>query len=135
MLTAEANQSGISQAMDFVEEELNRANFPEDLQAEILTAVDEIFSNIINYAYPPEESGEVTLFVSVDSKAVIRFEDSGKPYNPLEAVAPDLNTPLIERELGGLGIHFVKNMMDNAEYEYSGNKNIFTITKNLGESE
>ena len=64
----------------------------------------------------------VQLFVFTDAKIVIRFVDSGKPYNLLNAAEPDFNTTLLERKIGGLGIHFVKNLMDNVEYEYAYNK-------------
>ena len=130
-LNIKANTDFTAEVMDFVEAELRQHNFPADLQPEILIAVEEIFVNIASYAYEPEKGGYVTLSVTVDEKAVIQFEDTGQPFNPLEGNAPDLDVPIMEREIGGLGIHFVKNMMDEAEYMYTGGKNILTITKNV----
>jgi anti-sigma regulatory factor (Ser/Thr protein kinase) len=95
-------------------------------------AAEEIFVNIANYAYPPGETGDV--FISVKGDAVLRFEDTGQPYNPLEKADPDLDVPLMEREIGGLGIYLVKNLMDKVEYEHTGGKNVLTITKSLFQS-
>jgi Anti-sigma regulatory factor (Ser/Thr protein kinase) len=65
--------------------------------------VEEIFVNIASYAYSPG-TGNTVIFISVTDKIVIRFEDSGRPYNPLEKPEPDLDKPLMERDIGGLGI-------------------------------
>jgi len=130
-----ANMENTGKAMDFVDSELIRHDFPAGLKPEILIAVEEVFLNIALYAYKPEEDGDVKLSVSVNGKAVIRFEDSGQPFNPLESRDPDLDVPIMEREIGGLGIHFVKNLMDKTEYVYTGGKNILTITKGINKQD
>jgi len=128
-LDIKASTDNTGKAMDFVAAELKRQDFTAAMRAEILIAVEEVFVNIASYAYQPEKEGNVKLSVTVDGKAVIRFEDSGLPFNPLERNDPDLDVPIMEREVGGLGIHFVKNMMDEVEYGYEGGKNILTISK------
>ena len=114
-----------------MESELVYRDFPAELRPGILTAVEEIFINIATYAYKPQENGNVTISVKIDKKAIIKFVDFGKPFNPLETDAPDLDGPIKDRKIGGLGIHFVKNMMDNIEYEYTNGKNILTVTKEI----
>jgi anti-sigma regulatory factor (Ser/Thr protein kinase) len=89
--------------------------------------VEEIFVNIAHYAYTPE-TGSVTIRMSVQENIVIEFEDSGKPYNPLEKEDPDIKASAEEREVGGLGIFMVKKIMDKVEYRREGNKNILTIS-------
>ena len=59
------------------------------------------------------------------------MEDCGIPFNPVEAEAPDLQSGLEERAIGGMGIHIVKNIMDDIKYERKGDKNILTLTKRL----
>jgi anti-sigma regulatory factor (Ser/Thr protein kinase) len=130
-LTTQAGRDGLAKAMDFVEAELIRKNLPAKIHADILVATEEIFSNIAKYAYPPDTEGVVVLSVSVGGEAVIRFEDAGQPYNPLETANPNLDVPLTEREIGGLGVYFVKNLMDRVEYEFADGKNILTVTKVL----
>jgi len=128
-LTFKANKEFIEDVTDFVTAQMERHNFPVSLHPDILTAVEEIFINITNYAYPPEQEGDVSISVMVDEDTVVLFEDTGKPYNPLERIDPALDIPLMEREIGGLGIYFVKNLMDKVEYEHIGGKNTLTITK------
>ena len=130
-LNLKANLDFTGDAMDFVEAELERHDIPDTLLPEILIAVEEIFVNIASYAYNPDEKGDVTLSVTVDEKAVIRFEDSGEPFNPLESNDPDFGIPVIDRKIGGLGISFVKKLMDKVEYEYVNAKNVLTITKKV----
>ena len=130
-LNIKANTEYTGEVMDFVAAELKRHDFPADLQPDILIAVEEIFLNIALYAYGPAHEGDVSLCVTVNGKAVIRFEDSGQPFDPLNINDPDLDTPVMERKIGGLGIHFVKKLMDDAEYKYAGGKNIFTISKGV----
>jgi len=130
-LSIKANTKYSGEVTDFITAELMRHDFPTDLQPDILIAVEEIFVNIASYAYEPAQDGIVSLYVSINENAVIRFEDSGKPFDPLKSNDPDLETPIIERKIGGLGIHFVKKLMDDVEYVYEGGKNILTITKGI----
>ncbi|MDR0448023.1 MAG: ATP-binding protein [Treponema sp.] len=126
-LKIEAKTENLEVVLDFVNNELNRHNYPPKQQGEIDLAVEEIFLNIANYAYTPG-MGEAAIFISVNEKTVIRFEDTGKPYNPLEQKEPDLDKSLSEREIGGLGIFLVKKLMNHVEYQRIQNKNILTIS-------
>ena len=126
--TVAASVENIDKVIDFVNAELERNGCPPELLNHIDLAVEEIFVNIANYAYTPT-SGDATINITVGEDAVIRFEDSGKFFNPLEHPDPDLDKPLMEREIGGLGIVFVKKTMDKVDYRRIGNKNVLTITK------
>jgi len=133
-LTIKAATFNTGVVMDFVGDELEKHGLSVDLHPEILIGVEEVFVNIAYYAYEPSQDGYVDLSVTINENAVIQFEDSGQPFNPLEGDAPDLDTPIMEREIGGLGIHFVKNMMDKVEYVYADGKNILTITKDVSKN-
>jgi anti-sigma regulatory factor (Ser/Thr protein kinase) len=129
--TVKASLENESALLDFVDGEFERHGLPT--QGEVLLAIEEIFVNIVHYAYLPKE-GDITLSLTFDLEAgnvVVRLEDEGKPFNPLEKEAPDLSADIMERKIGGLGIHFVKNLMDKVEYEYVNNKNVLTITKGV----
>ena len=93
--------------------------------------VEEIFVNIVSYAYEDNNTNnEVTISIKDnDDKTVITFVDGGKHFNPLIKKDPNLTSNVDERPIGGLGIYLVKKMMDNVEYEYKDNKNILTIEK------
>ena len=96
-------------------------------------AIDELFSNIVNYAYSPEE-GPVTVRMDVADEphsVIITFIDHGKPYNPLTTAAPDMTLAAKQRHIGGLGVFMVKNTMDDVAYEYRDGMNILTIRKKV----
>ena len=131
-LIVEANIKNLDEVIDFFYGELERNACPSELLNNIVLAVEEVFVNIVNYAYQPS-SGSVALSIDVGREAVLRFEDIGKPYNPLDHPDPDLNKPLMEREIGGLGIFLVKTIMDKVDYMRIDNKNVLVMTKKLSE--
>jgi len=125
-LCIEAKLENIKAVLDFVNERLG--DRPMKIQNQIGIAVDEIFSNIARYAYHPD-TGDATVRIIVDSDITIEFEDSGIAYDPLSAEPPDITLPIEEREIGGLGLFVVKNLMDSVAYRREGGKNILTIKK------
>lgn len=112
----------------FVEEFLNEAGAGVKTVAEVNVAVDEVFSNIVNY------SGADMARVSCDErdgKVILCFSDNGTPYNPLEKEDPDITLSAEERGIGGLGIFMVKKTMDELSYEYQDGLNVLTLVKRL----
>jgi anti-sigma regulatory factor (Ser/Thr protein kinase) len=96
-------------------------------------ALEEIVTNIINHGYGGREEYEIIIRFSLEKHNLrIQIKDSAPEFNPLEAHVPDdLDKPLEERNIGGLGIHLVKKFTDNVSYRRSKNKNIVTLLKNL----
>jgi len=129
-LAIEAKTENLRTVLEFVNAELEAVDCPMKRQTQITLAVEEIFVNIAHYAYEPEVGGAV-IRVTVGEEAVIEFEDGGKPYNPLEKDDPDIKASAEDRQLGGLGIFMVKNIMDAVEYRHEDNKNILLIKKAL----
>ena len=94
-------------------------------------AIDEIFGNIVRYAYP-EDRGSVTVQFEVkDSFAEITFIDEGTPFNPLTVEEPDITLDATVRDVGGLGIFLVKKTMDRVEYERKDGKNVLRLSKHI----
>ena len=58
-------------------------------------------------------------------------EDDGRPFDPLTVAPPDRTAPLAERKIGGLGIHFVRNLMSDVAYQRIGDRNRLVLTKAL----
>jgi anti-sigma regulatory factor (Ser/Thr protein kinase) len=96
-------------------------------------ALEEIVSNIINYGFDDEAKHLIAITIEQIEGAVrIVVEDNGTAFNPLEMEEPDsLNKPIEEREVGGLGIYFVKQFMDYEEYRREEGKNILIIEKKI----
>ena len=130
-----ADDGGIGDAFAMVEAELQKipgCSRSEELKFHML--VDEIFTNIENYAYD-EAPGEIFVSFSyddADSKARLVFRDEGKEYDPTKEKLPDLSLPLRERHTGGMGILMVRNTVDDLIYERRDGYNILTLIKTIG---
>ena len=132
-ITVEATVENIPVVTDFVNTELEALDCPLKAQMQIDIAIDELFGNIVHYAYD-QRTGPATVRVEVDREplsVVITFIDNGKPYDPLAASDPDISLPADRREVGGLGVFLVKKTMDDVTYEYKDGKNILKIKKNI----
>lgn len=128
-LIIEAKLENMEAVLDFINGRIREC--PPKIQNQIGIAVDEIFSNIYQYAYHPV-SGNVTVRITVAEDIIIEFEDNGIAYDPISALPPETTLSAEEREIGGLGIFMVKNIMDLVEYRREGNKNILLIKKRIG---
>ena len=130
-MTVAARLENIEVVTAFIDAFLEDADCPVKTQMQIDVAVDEVMSNIVHYAYPDGE-GMVTVSIEEKENTVqIFFRDSGSPYDPLTAKAPDLSLSAEDRPIGGLGIHMVKKMMDAVSYRYENGQNMLTLQKML----
>lgn len=131
-LTVEATTENLYEVLGFIDERLEAADCSPATQMRIDLAVEEIFVNVANYAYAPQ-TGDVTVTFAVEEPmtAVITFEDSGVPYDPLKKEDPDVTLDARERQIGGLGIFMVKKNVDDLSYEYRDGKNVLKIKKAL----
>jgi serine/threonine-protein kinase RsbW len=97
---------------------------------DLAVVLDEVLNNIIAYGYGPGERGDILVRATVrDGRIVVEVEDSGRPFDPLTAPAPDLTAPLRDRKVGGLGILFVKELMDDIAYARVGGTNRLRLSK------
>jgi len=100
--------------------------------AEINIALDEILSNIINYGYDDEGIGEIAIRLYFKSDSIfVEVEDAAKPFDPTQARPPQFAESLHARKVGGLGIHFVKTLMDEVVYTRHQGKNMLKLKKKL----
>ena len=104
---------------------------PEVL-ADMQVALDEVLTNIANYAYTDAAEHEIHIrFEVLDNVLEVVIEDDGVPFNPLAIAAPDVSAPLRERRVGGVGIHFVRGLMDEVVYDRTAERNRLVLTKRL----
>lgn len=100
---------------------------------QINLVLEEILVNICNYAYLTED-GVIDISFDVEEnpkKLRVVIKDSGISFNPLEKEDPDLHIPSKDRQIGGLGIFLIKNMVDNIKYQRINNENILEFIKYL----
>lgn len=100
--------------------------------ADMQVALDEILTNIVDYGYTDRGEHEIRVRLRVHENALeATVEDDGQPFNPLDKPAPDTHTPLRERRIGGVGLHFVRNLMTDVRYDRVGDRNRLVLTRQL----
>ncbi|MBX7067232.1 MAG: ATP-binding protein [Parachlamydiales bacterium] len=113
--------------LQWIQKQLGPAGFDRKVLHHVEVASEEALVNIIHHAYqdlPGKIDVQVRLF---ENQAEIVFVDHGPPFNPLDAEPVDPNLPLEEREIGGLGIHFIRKCVDLVHYERKHEKNVLTF--------
>lgn len=116
--------------MAFIEERTASIDNPR-IARNLAMVVEELSLNVFNYAYDGVR-GKFSLSIAIDRerrRVVMEFCDVGKPFNPLLQQAPDLDLPLSEREIGGLGIVLSRKLTDEQSYVREDGKNILTVVK------
>jgi len=119
----------LDEVLEFVGAAVGEAGISGKYNNNINIAVEEVFVNIAHYGY---QSGEGDVFMSLSvspEKFIMEFRDNGTPYDPLSRDDPDTTLSADEREIGGLGIFMVKQLMDSVSYRYEDGSNVLTITK------
>ena len=92
--------------------------------------LDELIANVIRYAFEDDHDHLIYLeFVVTDNSFFLTIEDDGVQFDPFNQTTPDTNKGLEEREIGGLGIHIVKSLMDSYSYERIENNNVVKLEK------
>ena len=117
---------------DFVEEVCQTAGFDEIATMQIKIAVEEAVVNVMKYAYPSGQPGDVTIeTASNDVRLKFTIIDSGQPFDPTVQPEVDTTLPAKKRKIGGLGIHIMRQNMDSINYERMGNLNVLTLRKKI----
>lgn len=97
--------------------------------------IDEVINNIITYGYADEKEHDIDIKIFIKDEILnLQIEDDARKFNPLNNNEADTKSSIEEREIGGLGLHFIKKMMDEAIYKYENSKNILIMRKQIKES-
>ncbi|MGN1103946.1 MAG: SpoIIE family protein phosphatase, partial [Candidatus Coproplasma sp.] len=123
------DRDSIQTVTAFVENAMDEWQIPMKTATKVQIAVDEIFSNIVNYSGANNAKLTVT---NRDEKLSLTFEDDGVQYDPTSAKDPDITLSAEDREIGGLGIFMVKKMASDVRYEYKDGKNTLTVETVIG---
>ena len=131
-LTLRNDLSEIALLSRFVEDTGEALSLPLGLVIKLNLALEEAVNNVISYAYPQGESGEITVVAKCDGDILsFTVTDEGREFDPTQRAEADITSSAAERPIGGLGIHLIKNIMDEVEYCRSEEKNILTLKKNI----
>ncbi|MBS1187624.1 MAG: putative anti-sigma regulatory factor, serine/threonine protein kinase [Burkholderiaceae bacterium] len=111
----------------FVEACADRSRLEDGKRFGALLALEEAFVNICSYAYP-DSSGEVEIACGLDGgRFVLEIADWGSPFDVLSLPEPDLTLDIMERPIGGLGIHFIRVMTDSVSYRRESGRNVLRM--------
>ena len=116
----------------FVQQVMERLGIDAKLGKQIKLAVEESVVNVMDYAYPPEMTGDIEIQATSDNewlKFVIK--DNGVAFDPTEKEKADTTLSVEDRPVGGMGILLVRELMDSINYERTGGKNVLTLKKRI----
>lgn len=123
-------QREIPQLTDKIDEFCSEANIPSDVAYACHLSVEELVTNIRMHGFGEENDEKITIELNREGRSVmITVIDTAPAFNPLDAEEPELDIGIEERPIGGLGIFFVRSVMDSIEYERKGKMNIITMQK------
>lgn len=103
---------------------------------DIQLAVDEACTNIITHGYADMDPGSIILDLEMEpDKLTIHLTDFGHSFEPDSAPTPDVNAPIEERAMGGFGIFFIRESMDQMSYHVTEDGNTMVLTKFLNQAD
>lgn len=115
---------------------IDALGIPQNLNMPINLALEEAVSNVMLYAYPGRDDGKVIVeFVRSKThdgeRLLFTITDTGIPFDPTAQKEADITLSAEERSIGGLGIHLVRQIMDEVVYRREETRNILTLIKKL----
>lgn len=115
-----------------IDEMIQRWNIPVQMGFTLNLVLEEAFTNIVKYAYNDQQPHSIDIeFTKNDNIIEITLIDDGMEYDPTQKDDPDLDVPLQERQIGGLGIFLIKKLMDSVQYKRESGKSYLTLTKDI----
>ena len=94
--------------------------------------LEELYTNTITHGASDGRDVFIEINLGIDKdELIMTYKDNGIPFNVLELPEPDLNASIENREVGGLGVHYVKALTDSVEYEYVETHTVLKMKKKL----
>ena len=119
----EAKLENLPQIADFISHATQKLGLNESKGFDVHVAVGEVCENIVRYSYPEDKKGAIEIECKLkgdDFIVITKYQ--GKPFNPNSVPPPDINASLEQRKVGGLGIYFMKSLMDEIKYSFDAKK-------------
>ena len=130
-LEIESKLENLAVIGDFITGSMREFGLADRKIFEIQMAVDEACTNIINYGYTVDVGMINISCRRRDEDVIVVIKDRAKPFDPTSVPPPDLDASLEERKIGGLGVYFMKTLVDEVKYEFKDGKNVLTMVVKL----
>ena len=136
VLTLRNEMAELPRLLEFATDFAQGVGLPDQERSRLLIIIDELFSNVVLYGYDRHDRrGAIAVRLScADGILQIQLDDDGRAFDPLKAPTPDLDLPAAERPVGGLGIYFVRKLVDEARYVRRGNRNRLVLKRRIAPS-
>lgn len=123
---------GIDDAIQTFEAFSQKHEIPKEIMQKIRRVIVELLSNMIQYGSPKGQEAQVSIQLELLSsgRLSIKMYNEGVPFNPFQITPPNTAIPLEHREIGGLGIHLVRRLMDEYSYQRTTDCNVISMCKN-----
>lgn len=122
--------SELTRLAPWIEDISEKWELPAPLVFTLNLVLEEAFTNIVNYAYADEDKHEIEIQMDLQGNMIsIILTDDGKAFDPTLRKDPDVTLPAEERDIGGLGIYLIRQMMDHVTYNRQNNKNVLRMSK------
>jgi anti-sigma regulatory factor (Ser/Thr protein kinase) len=131
-LKVETKQDELDRVSTAIEDFGLQADWPLDLVFKVNLALEEVVINVMNYGHD-DGLHEIEISLLADENTLtIEIVDDGRPFDPLhDAPKPNVTGELEDRSIGGLGIHLVREMMDEVRYRWEQGKNHLTMVASI----
>ena len=112
--------SSLNEIREFYVRAAQEAALDDKSVCEVELAVDEAASNIIDHAYQGEGKGDIECSYAVQpGRLEVIMRDHGRPFDPQKVKTPNLRNDPRRRKQRGLGLHFMRSLMDSVEFSFS----------------
>jgi len=130
--TFRVDSSAMKQVRGFVAEFVTDHALHRDEQSRILIMLEELITNAAKYGYRNRAAGIAEVALQLEPPHLtIEFVDDGDPFDPLAAPPPNLEAPLDERDLGGLGVHILRALAEEIRYTRQEQRNVLQLKRRV----
>jgi anti-sigma regulatory factor (Ser/Thr protein kinase) len=133
-LAVSADADGVRAAVAFADRFAAANRMAAEEQAHLRLIIEELLTNLVKYGYPhPTSRGGASIALAVERDRLrLDMVDDGVAFDPLAVATPDLDLPVEQRAVGGLGLHLVRSLAAEARYERADGRNRLTLVRQLG---
>ena len=129
-LSLPSDAARIGQLLGFGEEFAHRHDLAAGDRAWLLIILEELFVNAVDHGFCGRTTGHIDVTLRQrGARTTIHFSDNAPPFDPLDWAAPDLDLPISERPIGGLGLHLLRSGVDMARYRRVGDRNHLVLIR------